>query len=67
MVTRLHNFVLTDAEACCVFMSESMKVAGVDNALKLTRRWKINTALLAVLLVLVAACCIVYVSAPPHP
>ena len=33
------------------------------DALKLTRRWKINAALLAVLLVLVAACCIVYVSA----
>ena len=37
MVTRLHNFVLTDQQACCVFMSESMMVAGVDNALKLTR------------------------------
>lgn len=35
----------------------------VRDALKLTRRWKINAALLAVLLVLVAACCIVYVSA----
>lgn len=35
----------------------------VRDALKLTRRWKINIALMAVLLVLVAACCIVYVSA----
>ena len=35
----------------------------VRDALKLTRRWKINAALLAVLLVLVTACCIVYVSA----
>lgn len=35
----------------------------VRDALKLTRRWKINAALLAVLLGLVAACCIVYVSA----
>lgn len=33
------------------------------NALKLTRRWKLNAALLAVLLVLVAACCIAYASA----
>lgn len=33
------------------------------NALKLTHRWKINAALLAVLLGLMAACCIVYVSA----
>ena len=35
----------------------------VRDALKLTRRWKINAILMAVLLVLVAACCIVYVSA----
>lgn len=33
------------------------------DALKLTRRWKINAALLAVLLVLVSACCIAYASA----
>lgn len=32
-------------------------------ALKLTRRWKINAILMAVLLGLVSACCIVYVSA----
>lgn len=35
----------------------------VRDALKLTHRWKINAALLAVLLGLVSACCIVYVSA----
>lgn len=35
----------------------------VRDALKLTRRWKINAALLAVLLGLVSVCCIVYVSA----
>lgn len=33
------------------------------DALKLTRRWKLNAALLAVLLGLVSVCCIVYVSA----
>lgn len=32
----------------------------VRGALKLTRRWKINAALLAVLLGLVSACCIIY-------
>lgn len=59
MVTRLHNFVLTDAEACCVFMSESMKVAGVDNALKLTRLMLISLFL-----------CfegVVSLPPPPHP
>lgn len=58
-MTRLHNFVLTDAEACCVFMSESMKVAGVDNALKLTRLMLISLFL-----------CfegVVSLPPPPHP
>lgn len=35
----------------------------VMTEIKLTRRWKLNAALLAVLLVLVAACCIAYASA----
>ena len=55
----MHNFVLTDAEACCVFMSESMKVAGVDNALKLTRLMLISLFL-----------CfegVVPLPPPPHP
>ena len=37
MVTRVHNFLVKDPEACAVFISQSAVAAGVDATLKLTR------------------------------
>ena len=37
MVTRIHNFLVKDPDACAVFMEQSARAAGVDATLKLTR------------------------------
>ena len=36
-MTRVHNFLVHDADACAVFFSESVQAAGLDSALKLAR------------------------------
>ena len=37
MVTRVHNFILRNDDACYVFFRESVRSAGIDNTLKLIR------------------------------